>query len=477
MTLKPETALVWFRDDLRVADNPALAAALSHHVPVIALYVLDEESAGIRPLGGAAKWWLHYSLAELASSLAKLNIPLVLRRGSAGAQVDSVVTDVGATSVSWNRRYGGPERKVDTEIKKVLTGKGVEVESYAATLLFEPWTIQTLNGGPYSMFTPFWRACTSHPSPRQPFPAPGRAVQSADLGGIENLGLDSLNLLPKHPDWAEGLRSTWNPGEAAAQRALRRFGQDRLGTYSHGRDLPSRQGTSRLSPHLRWGELSPHQVWHAAQHIGKDGNVAPENLRCFLRELGWREFAWHTLYHFPELATRNWRSSFDDFPWPELRPDLLRVWQQGRTGVALVDAGMRELWRTGWMHNRVRMVAASFLCKNLLIDWREGEAWFWDTLVDADAASNPFNWQWVAGSGADAAPYFRIFNPELQAKKVDPDAIYIRANIEEWGTGSYPDPVVDLGRSRAAALAAYDTLRSLRRSRTDADMRVTDRQK
>ncbi len=462
---RPRSVLVWFRDDLRVADNPALRAALDRGGTVIAVYVLDEQSPGVRPLGGAAKWWLHHSLAALTASLADLGIALVLRSGPASREVPAVAARAGAAAVVWNRRYGGPERAVDRTVRAHLAARGIGVESFAATLLFEPGTILTRDGAPYSVFTPFWRACLSRPSPRRPLPPPAGPPPSSSpspapsLLRAETLELDDLELLPGRPDWAGGLDATWEPGEAAAQRALRSFVRERLAAYSSEREIPSIVGTSRLSPHLRWGELSPHQVWHTVVQARQEGPGTEDGAAGFLTELGWREFAWHTLHYSPGLATRNWRAEFDGFPWPARRPDLLRAWQEGRTGVALVDAGMRELWRTGWMHNRVRMVTASFLTKNLLIDWRVGEQWFWDTLVDADAASNPFNWQWIAGSGADAAPYFRIFNPDRQARRFDPDGAYIRANVEEWGTAAYPAPVVDLGRTRAEALAAHSVIR------------------
>jgi len=304
------------------------------------------------------------------------------------------------------------------------------------------------------VFTPFWRACLAMPAPRAPLPAPReidgmRRVPASDA-------LEDWGLLPRDPDWAGGLRETWTPGEPAARARLRGFLADDVDSYDRARDEPSAGATSLLSPRLRWGEVSPHTVWHETITAGHGGR--------FLSELGWREFAWHTLFHFPELATKNLRPEFDAFPWPRLKPAHLRAWQRGRTGVALVDAGMRELWSTGYMHNRVRMVAASFLVKNLLIDWRHGEEWFWDTLVDADGASNPFNWQWVAGSGADAAPYFRVFNPELQAKKFDAGGHYVRAWAPEMLGGHAPEPLVDLGATRKAALEAYEHVKRAARA-------------
>jgi deoxyribodipyrimidine photo-lyase len=453
------SSVVWFRDDLRLADHPALRAAVDRGEPVIGLYVLDEESDGIRPLGGAARWWLHHSLASLAERLHERGSSLVLRRGKAADIVPAVVKDAGADAVYWNRRYGGPEREIDTALKSALREDGVAVESFAANLLHEPWTVRTGADTPFAVFTPFWRAAQRLPAPRAPLAEPReiagpRAAPDSD-------DLDDWELLPTRPDWAGGLRETWEPGEPAARARLREFLADDLGDYDRSRDEPSGDATSRLSPRLRWGELSPFQVWHAGvEHRGTGAHA--ESTTRFLSEIGWREFAWHTLFHFPDLATKNWRAEFDAFPWPRLQPSHLTAWQRGRTGVALVDAGMRELWHTGIMHNRVRMVTASFLSKNLLIDWRRGEQWFWDCLVDADGASNPFNWQWVAGSGADAAPYFRVFNPERQREKFDPHGEYIRRWAPEHLDGDAPEPIVDLDDTRKQALAAYDVVRRSR---------------
>jgi len=448
------TSLVWLRDDLRLADNPALRAAVDRDEPVAVVYVLDEESPGIRPLGGAARWWLHHSLAELAARLAERGGSLVLRRGSAADVVPQVIRETGADAVFWNRRYGGPEREIDTALKTRLREEGLEVGSFAANVLFEPWTVRTGADTPYAVFTPFWRACQAQPSPRAPLPEP-RTIDGADARSDD---LDDWGLLPSAPDWAGGLREAWEPGERAARQRLRTFLSEDLGDYDHARDEPAAGATSLLSPRLRWGEVSPYTVWHETVDAAGTGAHAASAHR-FLSELGWREFAWHTLFHFPDLATRNWRSAFDAFPWPRLKPSHLRAWQRGETGVPLVDAGMRELWTTGYMHNRVRMVVASYLTKNLAIDWQRGEEWFWDTLVDADGANNPFNWQWVAGSGADASPYFRIFNPERQAEKFDPQGLY----IAQWAPDSAGrEPLVDLAASRREALDAYEHVKRAR---------------
>ncbi len=448
------TSLVWLRDDLRLADNPALRAAVDRDEPVTVLYVLDEESPGIRPLGGAAKWWLHHSLADLGQRLADRGGSLVLRRGAAADVVPAVADEVSAEAVSWNRRYGGAERDIDTALKTRLRDEGREVTSYAANLLFEPWTVRTGSDTPYAVFTPFWKACQAQPSPRDPLPEP----RTVDGRGARSDDLDDWKLLPAAPDWAGGLREAWEPGELAARARLRAFLSDDLGDYDRARDEPAAGATSLLSPRLRWGELSPYTVWHETVDAAGTGAHAASAHR-FLSELGWREFAWHTLFHFPDLATRNWRAAFDAFPWPPLHRGHLRAWQKGETGVPLVDAGMRELWTTGYMHNRVRMVVASYLTKNLAIDWRRGEEWFWDTLVDADGASNPFNWQWVAGSGADASPYFRIFNPERQAEKFDPQGLY----IGQWAPDSAErEPLVDLAETRRRALDAYEHVKRAR---------------
>ena len=447
-------AVVWFRDDLRVADNPALTAAAGSGMPVVCVYVLDDESPGVRAPGGASRWWLHHSLTALSAALDALGGSLTIRRGPAERVIGDLLAETDAAAVFWNRRYGEAERTVDEAIKTQARDDGREASSFGANLLFEPWTIRTGSGTPFSVYTPFWRACLASPEPRKPMDAPGSIAGAPPLDGLTVTG---LGLLPTHPDWSAGLQETWEPGEDAAHEALARFLNEDVAAYKADRDTPGIDATSRLSPRLRWGELSPHQVWHATAAARTRTNA--EGAATFLSELGWREFAYHTLFQRPALATENIRSEFDAFPWPRLHPTALRAWQQGRTGIPLVDAGMRELWHTGTMHNRVRMVVASFLIKNLLIDWRLGEQWFWDTLVDADPASNPFNWQWVAGSGADAAPYFRVFNPELQREKFDTHGDYVRRWVPEWQTDAYPEPIVDLAETRRAALAAYDVVK------------------
>ena len=464
--------LVWFRDDLRLADNPALTAALASARPLIALYCFDEASPGLRPLGGASRWWLHGSLERLAADLAARGVPLILRRGAAADIIRSIVAETGIAAVYWNRRYGAAERLVDSDIKTALTDGGVACRSFQASLLFEPWTIATQSGQPFRVFSPFWRACRATPEPRLPLPVPPAWSRAADAPPSDALA--DWRLLPRRPDWAGGLRAAWQPGEAAAQARLQDFIDEDLARYAAERDRPDIAATSRLSAPLRFGEISPFSLWHAARYAAESGAVAGQAAEKFLSEIGWREFSWHLFFHNPHLATKNIQPRFDAFPWPPCDEAALVAWQRGETGIPIVDAGMRELWVTGWMHNRVRMIVASFLTKNLLIDWRRGEEWFWDTLVDADAANNAASWQWVAGSGADAAPYFRIFNPVKQGETFDPDGDYIRTHvpslarvrvpaIHQAGAGGargYPQPIVDLAASRARALEAFAHMRS-----------------
>ncbi|AJM78183.1 deoxyribodipyrimidine photo-lyase [Rathayibacter toxicus] len=483
-------ALVWLRDDLRLADNPALSAAVDSGGPVAICYVLDEESDGIRPLGGAARWWLHNSLKALASDLIEHGVQLILRRGSAKAVVLQLTEELGARAVHWNRRYGQAERSLDAAVKEALRATGVTAESHQGSLLYEPWTVRSGTGGPYSVYTPFARACrTSRTSgtPRIPLPRP-RSL-TADQHRVASDSLADWELLPTHPDWAGGLRERWTPGERAASTRLRAFLDEQLDEYAEGRDHPAWDATSHLSPHLRWGEISPFQVWNAVQHAHRAGTHHREGHQRFLDELLWREFCYHLLFHWPNLAHANFDTRFNSFPWGHSDAEKIDAWRQGHTGYPLVDAGMRELWRTGYMHNRVRMVTASFLIKNLLVDWRVGEHWFWDTLVDADPASNAANWQWVAGSGADAAPFFRVFNPVTQSKKFDSEGDYLRANVPELArvegsavhepwlledtltteAAHYPARIVDLKQTRARALDAFAVVKNTPRALTRTD--------
>jgi len=453
VSMTPGPSIVWLRNDLRLADNPALDAGVTRSEPLIVLYIHDEESPGIRPLGAATRWWLHHSLAALEKSIAHRGGALVVRRGPAPQVLDDLIATTGAGAVFWNRRYGRA-RDIDQGIKESLRARGLVCESFGGNLLFEPWSVKTGEGRPFRVFTPFWRACLASPPPRTPLPAPATLTS---VPGVASDDRDSWDLLPTNPDWSGGLADMWEPGEAGAQARLEDFVVSTLSNY-HRRDEPGPVTTSRLSPHLRFGEISPHTIWHALeQELPAD---ASKNKAKFLSEIGWREFSYSILYNFPELDRKNFRPEFDRFPWGEAQPGDLAAWQRGTTGVPLVDAGMRELWHTGYMHNRVRMVTASFLIKNMLVDWRIGESWFWDTLVDADEANNPASWQWVAGSGADAAPYFRVFNPFLQADKFDPLQEYIARWVPEIGTSAYPsEPIVNMKASRDRALAAFAALK------------------
>ncbi len=462
-------ALLWFRRDLRLADNPALTAALQAGRPVIPVYVLDEETPGQRPAGGASRWWLHGSLQALDEMLRSRGSRLVLRRGPAERVITELAAACGATSVHWNRLYDGATCDRDARLMAALTERGVAACDHKASLLFEPREVTTKAGEPFKVFTPFWRACRNAAAPARPLPAPGH-IPAPEIWP-ESDALAGWRLRPASPDWAGGLAAMWTPGEFAGAKNLAAFVGGALGRYRVHRDLPAMAGTSRLSPHLAFGELSPRQVWQAAAAQG-----VSESREKFLAELGWREFAHHLIFHFGDLSARNFRPEFDAFPWTQDDP-ALGAWKRGRTGYPIVDAGMRELCSTGWMHNRVRMIVASFLTKDLLIDWRAGERWFWDTLVDADLANNATGWQWVAGSGADAQPYFRVFNPVLQGKKFDPAGDYVRRWLPElaalpadvihhpWTLGTaapkdYPPPIVDHGRARDRALAAFRSLKT-----------------
>ena len=428
------TSLMWFRDDLRLHDNQALSraaeAASLGDAPLVAV-VLDEPAyPGTRPLGGASTWWRERSLYALAHALADHGVELIRAAGDAREEIPRLAAELGATTVTWTRRYHGPLREVDASVKETLTSQGITATSSPGFTLVEPWEVTNGQGQPYKVFTPFSKAAASQ-------------VAGDEPEGVPEMGASASNASawpqPAEPAWAASLAEHWTPGEAGARE---RLAQLDLANYAEERDIPALNATSLLSPHLRFGEVSPREVWFAAAE-------EPEAAK-FHSELLWRDFAWHRLYHLPNLATENVREKFDRFDWSWDDPRL-KDWQAGTTGIPLVDAGMRELWATGYMHNRVRMVVGSFLTKNLGIHWRLGEEWFWDTLVDADAASNPFNWQWVAGCGDDAAPFFRIFNPETQAKRFDPDGEYVR----RWAPALSAPPIVDLKESRQAALDAY----------------------
>ena len=477
--------IVWFRDDLRLSDHPALHAAASRCAPVIGLYVLDEESRALRPpaarpLGGAARWWLAQSLRSLRASFEAIGGTLVLRKGPAASIIAALARETNAYAVFWNDIAHAPHQAVANDVEAALASNGRDSQIFPGDLLVEPRTIRNKDNRGLRVFTPFWRRVQGLGDPPKPLPAPKKL---ASLRDIACEALDDWRLEPTRLDWAGGLRETWTPGEAAAQRRLKTFLDDGIRGYTDDRDRPDRHGTSRLSPHLRFGEISPRQLWYAARFAAAEHPRLAGDIDKFLSELGWREFCRHLLFDIPDMADRNLQQPFDAFPWKR-DARALKAWQRGLTGYPIVDAGMRELWRSGVMHNRVRMVVASFLVKHLLIDWRAGEQWFWDTLVDADAGSNSANWQWVAGSGADAAPYFRVFNPILQGEKFDPDGGYVRRWVPElaqlpndlihqpWTATpielasagvelgkTYPKPIVDHKQGRERALAAYAKIR------------------
>ncbi|MDP1603396.1 MAG: deoxyribodipyrimidine photo-lyase [Legionella sp.] len=457
-------ALFWFRQDLRLRDNPAFVTACNEHSLVIPLYILDETT---QQLGGASRWWLHHSLQSLAHSLEKAGMRLILRKGNPLEIIEQLIDRHLVGSVYWTRRYEPLAIKRDKEIKAVLTEKGIKVTSANGSLLNEPWTIKNKSGDFFKVFTPYWKHCQQQIKVSQKVVINNWPITP----DAETDVLTSWNLLPRNPDWAVEFAHYWQPGEEGAQKKLDEFIEHHLKGYKTSRDFPAENATSRLSPHLHFGEISPWEIWRNLEAAKWDSSCDLQSVERFFTEIGWREFSYYLLYHFPELPISNFNAKFNKFPWHS-DDALLKRWQQGTTGYPIVDAGMRELWRTGYMHNRVRMIVASFLTKDLLMDWREGAAWFLDTLVDADLANNSASWQWVAGSGADAAPYFRIFNPVLQSEKFDPKGNYIKQWVPElaklqgksihqpWGVMNYPEPVVDHNEARKRALQYYQSLKS-----------------
>ncbi|GMV93241.1 MAG: deoxyribodipyrimidine photolyase [Candidatus Hydrogenedentota bacterium] len=476
-------AIVWFRQDLRIEDNPALATAVKRGGPIIPAYIHAPEEEGEWPTGAASKVWLHHSLSALDASLRDKHSRLIVLKGRSQDVLEGLVRDTGAGAVFWNRRYEPTIRTRDEIIKTALRDMGCDAMSFNGSLLFEPWEIETKQGDPYQVFTPFWKACLAKDDPAEPFPAPRKIPAPNDWPA--SLELEALRLLPGI-SWDQGIRKAWSMGEGAAAEQLNRFLEDAVADYDSSRDRPDIFGTSRLSPHLHFGEISPRQIWGTTQNhlAGISGKGAANGAEKFLAELGWREFSHHLLYHFPHVPNENLREQFNRFPWAD-DEKALRAWQKGMTGYPIVDAGMRELWTTGWMHNRVRMIVASFLTKDLLIHWLEGARWFWDTLVDADLANNTQGWQWTGGCGADAAPYFRIFNPVTQGERYDPEGDYVREWIPElanlpskwihkpWEASevelseagitlgdTYPHPIVDHAQARERALEAYNAIKN-----------------
>lgn len=452
MSLSP--VIMWFRQDLRLRDNPALCAAIKSGQPIIFLYILDDSLAF--PMGGASRWWLHHSLAALEADLRKIGGTLIRRQGNAPEILANIVTHSGANQVFYNRVYEPEWAKRDAEINAQFP-----CTSFKGNILFEPSEIKTLSGTPFKVFTPFYKAClTKVDQIGEPLGAP-KTVQNYS----QSIHTDTLTLLPKL-DWAAGFAARHTPGEAGAYAQLSAMAQDKLTSYETQRDLPAIDATSGLAAHLHFGEISARDIWHSlAPMLSSD---------AFLRQIVWRDFAMHVLHHFPSTSHEPMNLDYARFPW-KANAKTLQKWQKGLTGYPIIDAGMRELWVSGTMHNRVRMIAASFLVKHLLQPWQDGAAWFWDCLVDADLANNSFGWQWVAGCGADGAPYFRVFNPVLQGKKFDPKGAYIRKWLPElahvpdkcihtpWEANdmfsNYPAPMIDLAAGRAAALAAYAKLK------------------
>ena len=470
--------IVWFRNDLRLSDNRALAAAAATGAPVIPLYILDDEAPGKWRLGGASRWWLDKSLASLAASLAERGAPLILRRGAAVPELMRLAFETKASAIYFSRAYEPWAAALELDLKTAAASAGVALKRYGGALLREPEEIRTQGGQPFKVYTPFWRALSAGFAPTKAVAAPDILSVPEKLPKSDKLA--SWGLHPKRPDWSGEMAKAWQPGEAGAAARLKAFLGGGLKDYAENRNRPDLPGTSRLSPHLHFGDISPAQCWRAASAAAAHKPGADKGLETFLKEIVWREFSYTLLVQRPDLPDVPFRPEFAAFPWA---PDAerLKAWQRGKTGYPIVDAGMRELWATGTMHNRVRMIAASFLIKDLMIPWQQGEAWFWDTLVDADLASNAASWQWVAGSGADAAPYFRIFNPVTQGQKFDSSGSYVRRWVTElsslpdeyihapWEAPAlvlqaagvalginYPLPLVDHAAARTRALQAYE---------------------
>ena len=475
-----QKTIVLFQQDLRLSDNPALSHA-AERGEVIPVYMWDNQSNACG-LGSASKWWLHHSLLALKANLKEHGILLILRQGDTLTLISQLLMETSANAVYWNRCYEPDAIKKENSLKLFLASQKIEAKSFKAGVLFEPCEIVNKQGNFYKVFTPFWKQClTQSNSIGEPYEVP-QFVPSTHDYHCDNIA--DWKLLPKQPDWASGFYHLWNPGEKYAHKRFYLFLENHLNSYIGNRDIPSSIGTSHLSPHLHWGEISPRQLWSAIRcHEASVGNNS--SVEKFLSELGWREFSYYLLYHVPNLPSMPFNEKFNAFPWREDH-NALHAWQRGETGYPIVDAGMRELWNTGYMHNRVRMIVASFLTKHLHIDWKQGAAWFWDTLVDADLANNSASWQWVAGCGADAAPYYRIFNPILQGLRFDSSGDYVRRWVTElsnlpnsyihcpWEAGdivlhnagvslgnNYPNPIVNHSVARKTALDMYKLHKTL----------------
>ena len=459
-----EPQILWLRRDLRMADNPALFAAASQG-PVVAVYVLDDDAAGDHAYGGASRWWLHQSLESLAKSFGKRNSQIILRRGDAVEELCKVAKAIGANTVHANRHYEPWWRKAQGKLAEKL-----DLQLYDGNYLLSPGAVKTGSGTPYKIYTPFSKATLEQLPPRDIVPEP--ETLSSPENWPTSDALEDWNLLPTKPDWAGGMRDFWEAGESAAHDRIN-WWIDHVEHYDDARNLPSVDKTSRMSPHLHWGEISPVQIWH------KFKDKRSQGWKTFEKELIWRDYAQNVICQFPSYPLESYRDAFEDMGWRNpnrghLIQEDLEAWQRGQTGYPIVDAGMRQLWQTGWMHNRVRMIAASFLIKHLLIDWRHGEQWFWDTLVDADLASNAANWQWVAGTGVDSNMFVRIMAPLSQSEKFDA-AAYIREYVpeladldepyihdpEEHGCkpDDYPAKIIAHKEGRARALEAYRVMK------------------
>ena len=476
MSIKKNISIFWFRQDLRIADNPGLSEAISKG-SVLPVYIYDNVNSKEYEMGAASKWWLHHSLGNLNKNL---NNNLSIYIGDPQEVLRDITNNFNVESINWNRCYEPWRIQRDKNIKSEAEEQGIEVNTFNGSLLWEPFKILKNDGTPYRVFSPYYRkGCLNAEPPRVPIKSP--SLDSLINDDFNKLTLDDLNLIPEIK-WFEEMEELWEPGEAGAQKKLYDFLDDGLLGYKEGRNFPSKKNVSQLSPHIHHGEVSPNQVWYAAKQK-EDETGIEKDLAHFLSELGWREFSYNLLYHFPSLPRENLQKKFDNFPWQK-NEVFSEKWKKGFTGYPIVDAGMRELWQTGYMHNRVRMIVGSFLVKNLLLHWHEGEEWFWDCLIDADLASNSASWQWVAGSGADAAPYFRIFNPISQGIKFDPEGEYTKKFLPElkdlpikylyspWEAPedvleqanvklgeNYPNPIVDLKESREKALSAFDQIR------------------
>lgn len=464
------TAIIWFRNDLRLSDNAALLKACQHQ-NVIPVYIFDENAG--RKLGAAKRLWLHHALNDLILNLRAIGSELILRSGDEKTVLKEIIDETKVDAVYWNRRYEPDAIKTDTELKNALKNQNIIVESFSGHLLHEPTQLKTKAGTPFRVFTPFWKTLDATIEVDAPYPAPTTIPQApVDIVSID---LNDFNLLPTKPDWSAGIMERFTPGETAVHKVLTDYLDGEVENYKDNRDFPALDATSKLSPYLTFGEISPRQIWHASENVS--------GAQPFRRQLAWRDFSYHLLFHKPGLDEINFNEAFDGFKWDK-NDALLQIWQKGKTGYPIVDAGMRELWQTGYMHNRVRMIVASFLTKHLLIDWRDGEKWFWDTLVDADPANNTAGWQWVAGSGADASPYYRIFNPIIQGKKFDENGEYVKRYLPElkdldakyihtpWETPvdilnsislelgkDYPKPIVEHSFARNRALEVYGQMK------------------